>query len=133
MLEDLQPDDLIKFGLIPEFVGRVPIVATLEPLDRKALMSILCEPKNALVNQYRKLLDMDGIDLEFEEEAIGAIADRALKLKTGARGLRTIVENAILGLMYDAPGDKDIEKILVTADCINKGTPPVVIRRNKVG
>ena len=133
MLEDLQPDDLIKFGLIPEFVGRVPIVATLEPLDRRALMSILCEPKNALVNQYRKLLDMDGIDLEFEEEAIGAIADRALKLKTGARGLRTIVENAILGLMYDAPGDKDIEKILVTADCINKGTPPVVIRRNKVG
>ena len=131
-MDDLQPDDLIKYGLIPEFVGRVPVVATLEPLDEKALMRILQEPKNSLVSQYKKLLDMDGVELQFAEDAVKAIADRAIKLKTGARGLRTIVENAIIGLMYDTPSDKTIEKIIITADCINKKGEPIVVRKEAV-
>ena len=131
-MDDLQPDDLIKYGLIPEFVGRVPVVATLEPLDEKALMRILQEPKNSLVSQYKKLLDMDGVELQFADDAVKAIADRAIKLKTGARGLRTIVENAIIGLMYDTPSDKSIEKIIITADCINKQGEPIVVRKEAV-
>ena len=131
-MDDLQPDDLIKYGLIPEFVGRVPVVATLEPLDEKALMRILQEPKNSLVSQYKKLLDMDGVELQFADDAVKAIADRAIKLKTGARGLRTIVENAIIGLMYDTPSDKTIEKIIITADCINKKGEPIVVRKEAV-
>lgn len=133
MMDDLQPDDLIKYGLIPEFVGRVPIVATLEPLDEKALIRILKEPKNALVSQYKKLLDMDGVELEFADDALVAVARKAIALKTGARGLRTIVENSILGLMYDVPSDKDIVKIIVTADCINGGAPEVVRREKSAG
>lgn len=132
MMSDLRPDDLIKFGLIPEFVGRIPVVATLEPLDEKALVSILCEPKNAIVSQYKKLLDMDGVELEFEPEAISAIAKKALALKTGARGLRTIVENAVINLMYDVPSDKTISKIVVTTECIEHGASPKVIRKEAV-
>lgn len=132
MMADLRPDDLIKFGLIPEFVGRIPVVATLEPLDEKALVSILCEPKNAIVSQYKKLLDMDGVELEFEPEAVSAIAKKALALKTGARGLRTIVENAVLNLMYEIPGDKDIQKVIITPECIEKGEQPRVVRKEAV-
>lgn len=128
VMKDLRPDDLIKFGLIPEFVGRIPVVAVLDPLDERALMNILEEPKNALTKQYKKLLDMDGVELEFEEEALRAIANKAIKLKTGARGLRTIVENAILGIMYEVPGDKSITKIVITSDCIENGGSPKVIR-----
>lgn len=128
VMRDLRPDDLIKFGLIPEFVGRIPVVAVLDPLDEKALMNILQEPKNALTKQYKKLLDMDGVELEFEEEALRAIAGKAIKLKTGARGLRTIVENAILGVMYEVPGDKSITKIVITRDTIESGASPQVIR-----
>ena len=128
VMKDLRPDDLIKFGLIPEFVGRIPVVAVLDPLDERALMNILEEPKNALTKQYKKLLDMDGVELEFEEEALMAIANKAIKLKTGARGLRTIVENAILGIMYEVPGDKSITKIVITSDCIENGGSPKVIR-----
>ena len=128
MMSDLRPDDLIKFGLIPEFVGRIPVVAVLDPLDEKALVNILKEPKNALTKQYQKLLDMDGVELEFTDSALSAIADKALKLKTGARGLRTIVENAILSVMYDVPGDKTIAKIVIDADCINGGSKPTIVR-----
>lgn len=132
MMEDLRPDDLIKYGLIPEFVGRVPVVATLDPLDEKALISILCEPKNAIVSQYKKLLDMDGVDLEFTPEAVKAIAQKALSLKTGARGLRTIVENAVLNLMYEIPGDKTISKVIVTPECIENGAQPTVLKKEAV-
>ncbi|MBO5776178.1 MAG: ATP-dependent Clp protease ATP-binding subunit ClpX [Clostridia bacterium] len=131
VMADLQPDDLIKFGLIPEFVGRIPVIATLDPLDEKALTSILREPKNALTKQYKKLLDMDGVELEFSDEAVLAIAQKAIKLKTGARGLRTIVENAVLGLMYDVPSDKSITKITITDKCIEGVAPPIVERRDE--
>ncbi len=128
MMKDLRPDDLIKFGLIPEFVGRIPVVAVLDPLDEKALINILKEPKNALTKQYQKLLDMDGVELEFAPDALSAIATQAIKLKTGARGLRTIVENAILGVMYEVPGDTTVKKIIITKDCIEKGASPEVVR-----
>ena len=128
MMKDLRPDDLIKFGLIPEFVGRIPVVAVLDPLDEKALINILKEPKNALTKQYQKLLDMDGVELEFAPDALSAIATQAIKLKTGARGLRTIVENAILGVMYEVPGDLTVKKIIITKDCIENGASPEVVR-----
>ena len=128
MMKDLRPDDLIKFGLIPEFVGRIPVVAVLDPLDEKALINILKEPKNALTKQYQKLLDMDGVELEFAPDALSAIATQAIKLKTGARGLRTIVENAILGVMYEVPGDMTVKKIVITKDCIENGASPEVVR-----
>ncbi len=126
MMLDLRPDDLIKYGLIPEFVGRIPVVAVLDPLDEQALIHILSEPKNALTKQYKKLLSFDDVALEFEEDALKAIAEKALKLKTGARGLRTIVENAILSVMFDIPGDKTVEKVIVTKECIEGGKPTVV-------
>lgn len=129
MIKSLQPDDLIKYGLIPEFVGRLPVVAALDPLDENALVKILLEPKNAIVSQYKKLLDMDGVELDFEDTAVSAIAKKAIALKTGARGLRTIVENAIVDLMYEVPSDNTIEKIIITADTIEKNAPPTVIRK----
>jgi ATP-dependent Clp protease ATP-binding subunit ClpX len=130
LINDLQPDDLIKYGLIPEFVGRLPVVAALDPLGEDALMKILVEPKNALVSQYKKLLDMDGIKLEFEDDAIKTIAKRAIALKTGARGLRTIVENAVLGLMYDAPTDPSIDKIIITSDTIENKATPIILKKS---
>jgi len=129
LIEDLQPDDLIKYGLIPEFVGRLPVVAALDPLTEDALVQILQEPKNAIVKQYKKLLDMDGVELHFEDDAVRAIAKKAMQLKTGARGLRTIVENAVLGLMYEVPSDSSILKIVITADTIDNRIPPTVIRK----
>lgn len=129
MIKDIQPDDLIKYGLIPEFVGRLPIVTALDALDEHALIKILQEPKNALVKQYKKLFDMDGVELEFEEDAIKAIARKAYDLKTGARGLRTIIEGAVLSLMYDVPSDNDIIKVTITADTINKKETPLVTRK----
>lgn len=128
LMKDLRPDDLIKFGLIPEFVGRIPVVAVLDQLDEKALVNILKEPKNSLTKQYKKLLDMDGLELEFEEQALTSIANKAIALKTGARGLRTIVENAILGVMFDAPGDETISKIIITKECIENGASPTIER-----
>lgn len=131
LISDLQPDDLIKFGLIPEFVGRIPVIAALDPLTEEGLVRILQEPKNALVKQYKKLLDMDGVELEFEVRALRAIAKKALDLKTGARGLRTIVENAILNTMYDIPSDDTIAKVIITADTIDKKHPPKILRNKK--
>jgi ATP-dependent Clp protease ATP-binding subunit ClpX len=132
VLKRVQPQDLVKYGLIPEFVGRLPVVVSLHALDRAALVQILTKPKNALIKQYVKLLDMDGVDLEFEDNAIGAIADKALKLDTGARGLRAILEDAMLDNMYDAPADKLLSKIIITEEVINnKSLPTKVYKSDK--
>ena len=118
MLKKLQPEDLLKFGLIPEFIGRVPIYAVLDALDEKTLKMILTEPKNAVLKQYKCLLDMDGVDLEFEQEAIDLIASEAIKRKTGARALRSIVEEIMLDVMYDVPSKENITKYTITADMV---------------
>ena len=114
------PQDFVKFGLIPEFIGRVPITVSLDNLDRDALIRILKEPKNSLVKQYSKLLELDGVELTFDEDAIGAIADKALERKTGARGLRAIMENVMLDLMYTVPSDESIESCVVTKDMVEE-------------
>ena len=124
ILSKVEPHDLIKYGLIPEFVGRVPITVTLQELDEKALKKILTEPRNSLVKQYKKLFEIDGIKLEFTNEAISAFAKQAIELKTGARGLRTILENAMLPVMYTAPSNKNIQKIVM--DVENKNSNKVV-------
>ena len=117
MLKKLQPEDLLKFGLIPEFIGRVPIYAVLDSLDEKTLKMILTEPKNAVLKQYQCLLNMDGVELEFEPDAVDLIASEAIKRKTGARALRSIVEEMMLDVMYDVPS-KDIKHYTVTADMV---------------
>ncbi len=126
VLPKVQPQDLIKFGLIPELVGRVPVTVALKDLKAEDLVRVLTEPKNAIVKQYVKLLDLDGVKLEFDDSALAAIADKAIALHTGARGLRTIVENAMLDIMYKVPSDKSIRRIVVNADTITNGTPPKV-------
>jgi len=119
-LKSLEPDDLVKYGMIPEFIGRIPVVATLEPLDEGALMAILTEPKNAVIKQYQKYLRLDGVDLEFEPAAVKAIAKEAFKRKTGARALRGIVEELMLEIMYEVPSRKDIKRCLITAEMVDK-------------
>ena len=123
----VEPEDLIKYGLIPEFVGRLPVIATLEELDEKALIKILTEPKNALVKQFQKLFKMEGAELEFREEALNAIAKRALKRKTGARGLRSIIEHALLDIMYELPGMKDVTKVVVDEKCVSGESKPLLL------
>lgn len=127
ILKDILPEDLLKFGMIPEFVGRVPIVVTLTQLDREALINILTEPKNALAKQYKRLFEMDGVELDFEKEALEAIADEALKHKTGARGLRAIMEDLMLDVMFDIPSRDDIAKCLITRDTVINKQPPTLI------
>ncbi|EYE89006.1 ATP-dependent protease [Fervidicella metallireducens AeB] len=128
ILKQILPEDLLKFGLIPEFIGRLPIVVTLGSLDRAALIRILTEPKNALVKQYKRLFEMDGVELNFEDEALEAIADEALRRKTGARGLRAIMESIMLEVMFDIPSRNDIVKCHVTHDTVvNKQPPKLVI------
>lgn len=127
LLRTTEPEDLIKFGLIPEFVGRMPVVATLDELDEDALITILTEPKNALVKQYQRLFELEGVDLEIRQEALQAIAKRALLRKTGARGLRSIIENALLDTMYELPSVKDICKVVVDANVVEHGTRPIMI------
>ena len=124
----MQPQDLIKFGLIPELVGRVPVTVALHDLKSDDLVRVLTEPKNAVVKQYVKLLDLDGVQLEFDVGALSAIADKAIALHTGARGLRTIVENAMLDIMYKVPSDKTIKKIIITSETIRDGKPPQVVK-----
>jgi ATP-dependent Clp protease ATP-binding subunit ClpX len=121
MLKQMQPEDLLKFGLIPEFIGRVPVYAVLEPLDEKMLIKILTEPKSAILKQYQELLKMDGVSLEFEDNAIELIAKEAIKRKTGARALRSIVEELMLDIMYEVPSRSDIESFKVTEDMVKKG------------
>ena len=124
LLKQVEPEDLLKFGLIPEFVGRLPIVTTLESLNVDALKQILTKPKNALVKQYKKLFEMDNVDIEFNDAAIEAIAKKAIERKTGARGLRTIIEGLILDVMYEVPSETNLEKIIFTEKCINDGESP---------
>ncbi len=132
ILARILPQDLLKYGLIPEFVGRLPVIVTLGSLDRQALVQILTEPKNALVKQYQKLFEMDDAMLEFESEALEAIADKALERKTGARGLRAIIEEIMLDVMYDIPSANNIEKCIVTKDTIKSGTAPsLVLNENR--
>ena len=128
MLKKLQPEDLLKFGLIPEFIGRVPIYAVLDELNEKTLKMILTEPKNAVLKQYKCLLEMDGVDLEFEPEAIDLIAQEAIKRKTGARALRSIVEEIMLDVMYDVPTKKDMTKFTVTADMVRNRKNAEVVK-----
>lgn len=127
VLRDVEPEDLIKFGLIPEFVGRLPVVATLESLDEAALMTILTEPKNALTKQYAKLFKMEGVELEFRESALELIAKKALERKTGARGLRSIMEHSLLEIMFDLPSLPNLSKVVVDDGVISDGTPPILI------
>ncbi|WP_223901808.1 ATP-dependent Clp protease ATP-binding subunit ClpX [Lactobacillus laiwuensis] len=127
----LTTGDLVKFGLIPEFIGRIPIIATLDKLDRNDLVRILTEPKNALVKQYKKLMSLDQVNLEFTPDALKAIADLAIDRNMGARGLRTIIENAMMGIMYKTPSEPDIENVKVTKDVIEKNAEPNVTRRKE--
>ena len=130
--EQLLPQDLLKFGLIPEFVGRLPIVATLRELDREALIDIVTKPKNALAKQYKKLLELDDVELEFEQEALEAIVDKAIERKTGARGLRSIIEEIMRDIMFDIPSNPKIEKCIVTKDTVLEGKEPIlIINENK--
>ena len=131
LFKEVEPEDLVKFGLIPEFVGRLPVVATLEELDENALISILMEPKNALTKQYRKLFDMEGVELEFLEPALRAVARKALARKTGARGLRTILEHVLLDTMYELPGLKNVHKVVVDESVIGGDTRPYVVYRSE--
>jgi ATP-dependent Clp protease ATP-binding subunit ClpX len=127
LLHDVEPEDLIRFGLIPEFVGRLPVVATLEELDEDALVSILIEPKNALTKQYKKLFDMEGVELEFRDDALAAVAKRAMKRKTGARGLRTILESVLLDTMYELPSSDTAKKVVVDEAVVVGETQPYIV------
>jgi len=128
LMKKLQPQDLLKFGLIPEFIGRVPVVVTLHSLGEDALVKILSEPKNALVKQYKYLFELDDVELEFTDEAVMAIAKQAVERDTGARGLRAIIESFINDIMFDIPSDSTIEKCIITEDTVNKLTGPEIIR-----
>ena len=125
-LKKVMPEDLIRYGLIPEFVGRVPVVVSLDNLDEEALIRILTEPKNALIKQYQSLLAIDGVELEFEEAALKAIAKKAIHGKTGARGLRAIIEKIMLDIMYEIPSDSDISKVVITEAAVSGGKPEVI-------
>jgi ATP-dependent Clp protease ATP-binding subunit ClpX len=127
LFHDVEPEDLIKYGLIPEFVGRLPVVATLEELDEEALVRILVEPKNALTKQYRRLFEMEGVDLEFREEALRALARKAMARKTGARGLRTILENVLLDTMYELPAIESVSKVVVDETVVNGENKPYMV------
>ena len=127
---DVMPEDLLKFGMIPEFIGRLPVLTSVESLDKHALMQILTEPKNALVKQYARLFELDDVELEFTEDALNAIADLALARGTGARGLRAIMESSLLSVMYEVPSRSDIAKVIVTKECIESGVAPTYVPRS---
>lgn len=129
-LRQVEPEDLIKYGLIPEFVGRLPIIATLEELDEKALVTILTEPKNALTKQYKKLFDMEGVEIEFREGALKKVAEKAMERKTGARGLRSILEHVLLDTMYELPSLEDVSKIVIDESVVNGESEPLLMFEN---
>ena len=131
VLQNVEPEDLLKFGLIPEFIGRLPVIVALHPLKEEALIRILSEPKNALIRQYQKLLGMDNVELVFEEKAVRAIAKKAIERNTGARGLRAIIEKIMTKVMYEIPGMKDVVRCTVTEDTVLKGEPPLLERKKK--
>ncbi len=126
---EVVPEDLMKFGLIPEFIGRLPVITTVEPIDREGLVSILTEPRNALVKQYQKMFEIDGVELEFTPDAVEAIADQATLRGTGARGLRAIMEEVLLPVMFDVPSDDDIARVVVTREVVLDNVLPTVVRR----
>lgn len=131
VLQNVEPEDLLKFGLIPEFIGRLPVIVALHPLKEEALIRILSEPKNALIRQYQKLLGMDNVELVFEEKAVRAIAKKAIERNTGARGLRAIIEKIMTKVMYEIPGMKDVVRCTVMEDTVLKGEPPRLERKKK--
>ncbi|MDD6905735.1 MAG: ATP-dependent Clp protease ATP-binding subunit ClpX [Finegoldia magna] len=127
LFKDIRPEDLIKFGLIPEFVGRIPVLVTLDELDEQALIKILLEPKNAVIKQYQELFKMDDVELEFDEEALKAIAKLAYDRKTGARGLRTIIEKSLMNIMFELPSRQDISKVILTKESVLEGKDPTLV------
>ena len=131
-VKDMQPQDLVKFGLIPEFVGRLPVVTGLQPLDEKSLINIITKPKNSIIKQYKQMFKLDGVDLEFTDDAIQYVAQRAIKLGTGARGLRTIMEESMLELMYKIPSDKSIQKVVITKEYLAKEGEAIITRGEEV-
>lgn len=130
LLSKVLPEDLLRFGLIPEFIGRLPVIASLEPLDEEALVEILTKPKNALAKQYKKMLELDNVELEFEDEALSEIAKKAIERKTGARGLRSIIEGIMLDVMFELPSRDDIEKCIITGKTVSAGEPPKLIMKD---
>ena len=131
ILKDLEPGDLVKYGLIPEFIGRLPVLSTLEDLDEDALVTILTKPKNALVKQYQKLFEMENTKLEFRDNALKAVAQKAINLKTGARGLRSIIENVLMDTMFELPSEPDIDEVIINEDVISKGSKPLLVHEKK--
>ena len=129
LLQHVQSQDILKFGLIPELIGRMPVITPLNSLGREDLIRILTEPKNAMTRQYRVMLGYDDVSLEFEDEALGAIADKAIEMKLGARGLRSVMEGIMTDIMYEVPSDPGIDKVVITADCVRAGVPPYVHRK----
>ena len=129
VFSDVMPEDLLKFGMIPEFIGRLPVITSVNSLDRDALIQILTEPKNALVRQYRRLFELDGVDLDFSDDAMEAIADQAILRGTGARGLRAIMEEVLLSVMYDIPSRKDVAKVVVTRETVLEHVNPTIVPR----
>jgi len=130
-LTDLEPEDLVRFGLIPEFVGRLPVIATLEELDRDALVNILVEPKNSLIKQYEAMFEMEGVELDIRRDALETIAERALERKTGARGLRSIIENVLLETMYSIPSMDNVYKVVIDSTVIRGESEPLLVYENK--
>ena len=129
MFAQVRPEDLVKFGLIPEFIGRLPLIASVNKLDQAALVQILTEPRNALIKQYQKLFELDGVELEFTDDAVEAIADKAMERGTGARGLRAIIEEVLLNVMYDVPSREDIGKVVVTGEVVSDNVNPTLVPR----
>lgn len=127
--EDIMPEDLVKFGMIPEFIGRLPVITSVHNLDREALLQILVEPRNALVKQYQRLFELDGVELDFEREALEAIADQAILRQTGARGLRAIMEEVLQSVMYEVPSRKDVARVVITADVVRSNVNPTLVPR----
>jgi ATP-dependent Clp protease ATP-binding subunit ClpX len=128
VLQEVQPEDLLKFGLIPELIGRLPVVVSLDPLSKEALIKILTEPKNALVKQYETLFKMDGVELEMTDKALERIAEKAAERKTGARGLRSITEKLMTDIMYEIPSNKDIKKVIITDSTVDGGEPEIILK-----
>ncbi len=131
LLAKIEPQDLLKFGIIPELIGRLPVIASLDMLDKESLVRIIKEPKNAIIKQYQKLLELDGVELIVEDEALEAIAQKALDRKTGARGLRSIIEETMLDIMYEIPSNESIEKCTITRDCVEKKMQPLLVERQE--
>lgn len=131
LFEQVQPEDLLQYGLIPEFVGRLPVTATLHELDEEAMLNILNEPKNALTRQYKRLFDMDGVKLTFTESSLRQVARKALERKTGARGLRAILESVMLDVMYDVPSDPNIREVVVSDECVTENKRPMLVYEAK--